>query len=149
MLTLIRTTSANQEFQQLVRQLDIELKILDGEAHEFYAQYNKLDQIKNVVLVIENNVAVGCGAIKKYDEECMEVKRMFVPLVQRSKGIASMILKELENWASELKYKKCILETGEKQREAIALYKKNGYCIIPNYGQYKNVKTSICFLKEL
>ncbi len=149
MRTLTRTTSDNQEFQQLVRQLDIELKILDGEDHDFYAQYNKLDQIRHVVLVFENNVAVGCGAIKKYDEECMEVKRMFVPLEQRLKGIASMILKELENWASELKYKKCILETGEKQPEAMALYKKNGYHIIPNYGQYKNVKTSICFLKEL
>ena len=87
MRTLTRTTSDNQEFQQLVRQLDIELKILDGEDHDFYAQYNKLDQIRHVVLVFENNVAVGCGAIKKYDADCMEVKRMFIPLVQLLKVI--------------------------------------------------------------
>jgi len=79
----------------------------------------------------------------------MEVKRMFVPLEKRGKGIASIVLKELENWARELGYKTCILETGIKQPEAITLYKKNNYALIKNYGQYAEVESSACFEKQL
>lgn len=79
----------------------------------------------------------------------MEVKRMFVSPDQRGKGIASIVLVELEKWAAELKYNKCILETGIRQPEAISLYKKNNYKLIENYGQYINVTSSVCFEKEL
>jgi putative acetyltransferase len=149
MLELIRTNSDNSDFQLLVRDLDLELKIRDGEDHAFYAQYNKTDSIKYVVLAYENSEAVGCGAIKEWNSETMEVKRMFVPLKNRGKGIASFVLKELEHWAKELGYKKCILETGEKQPEAIQLYTKNNYNLIPNYGQYAGVEASKCFEKYL
>lgn len=149
MFRLLRTSSDNSDFRGLVLQLDAELRIRDGDDHDFYAQYNKLEAIKHVVLAFENNTPVGCGALKKFSEDTIEVKRMFVPLEYRSKGIASMLLKDLENWAAEMAYSKCILETGEKQPEAIALYKKNHYRIIPNYGQYAGVKTSICFMKEI
>jgi GNAT superfamily N-acetyltransferase len=64
-------------------------------------------------------------------------------------GIASKILTNLENWAEELSYKKCILETGKKQPEAIALYLKNDYTVIPNYGHYASVENSLCFEKKL
>ena len=67
----------------------------------------------------------------------------------RRKGIATKILSELEKWASELSYKKCILETGKRQPEAIELYKKNGYKNISNYGQYKEIENSICFEKKI
>ncbi len=149
MFKLYRTDSSDTDFQLLVRELDLELKVRDGEDHAFYAQYNKSDNIKYVVVAYENSVAVGCGAIKEWTEETMEVKRMFVPLKNRGKGIATFVLKELEQWATELGYKKCILETGEKQPEAIQLYTKNNYIIIPNYGQYAGVEASKCFEKYL
>lgn len=117
--------------------------------HEFYAHYNKIDKIKHVVLIYENKIAVGCGAIKFYDENTMEVKRMYTRPLARGKGVASMVLKELERWASELHFKNCILETGVKHEEAIGLYKKKGYRLIPNYGQYVSVETSVCFFKEV
>jgi len=79
----------------------------------------------------------------------MEVKRMFVTPTSRGKGVASIILKELEAWAVELNVSKCVLETGKRQPEAIRLYTKNAYCIIPNYGQYENVENSVCFEKIL
>ena len=79
----------------------------------------------------------------------MEVKRMFVRLNKRSEGIASEILQEQEKWSKELGYKKCILETGKKQPEAIHLYEKNQYKLIPNYGSYEHVENSVCFEKEL
>jgi putative acetyltransferase len=149
MITLTRTNSDNTDFQALVRELDIDLKIRDGEDHAFFAQYNKIDMIKYVVVAYDGNEPVGCGAVKQYDEDTMEVKRMFVPLHRRGQGIASLVLQELEKWTKELNFKKCILETGEKQPEAIQLYKKNQYAIIPNFGQYAGVESSVCFEKEL
>ena len=149
MIHLKRTDSDNSHFQLLVRDLDVELKVRDGDDHAFYAQYNKTVNIKYVVVVFENEEAVGCGAIKEFDAVTMEVKRMFVPFNQRGQGIAGLVLAELEKWASEMGYKKCILETGEKQPEAIRLYSKSGYTIIPNYGQYEGVEASKCFEKIL
>lgn len=146
---LKRTNSEDLDFQKLVVDLDKDLAIRDGDEHSFFDQFNKITMIKYVVVVYENEKAVGCGAIKEYDQDTMEVKRMFVPLEKRGKGIASIVLKELEAWAKELGYKKCILETGIKQTEAIRLYKKNNYTIINNYGQYADVESSICFEKHL
>lgn len=148
-LVIKRTNSDDSDFQSLVKLLDIDLAIRDGEEHSFFAQFNKIVNIKHVVLVYESGEPVGCGAIKEYESGVMEVKRMFVPPEKRGKGIASKVLKELEVWAKELGYKKCILETGKKQPEAIALYHKNEYRIIPNYGQYAEVESSVCFEKLL
>jgi GNAT superfamily N-acetyltransferase len=147
MIQLRRTHSDDKTFQLLVKELDIELAVRDGNEHAFYAQYNKLDQIRHVVVVYFEENPVGCGAIKEFSPDVMEVKRMYVPLNQRGQGIASLVLQELENWAKELGYKKCILETGKKQPEAIRLYEKSGYKSIPNYGQYAGVENSVCYEK--
>ena len=149
MIRTTRTDSENRDFIELVNELDADLAERDGEDHSFYAQFNKIDRIQYVVVAYENEKALGCGAIKEYDATTMEVKRMYVLPERRRKGIAAMVLSELEKWAGELSCEKCILETGKKQPEAIALYKKNKYSIIPNFGQYKNVDNSICFEKKL
>ena len=149
MIKTIRTNSENHDFIFLVKLLDEDLAIRDGEEHSFYAQYNKINSIKHVVVAYENDSPVSCGAIKEFSPKVMEVKRMYTVPINRGKGIASNILSELEKWAGELKYDSCILETGKAQPEAIALYKKNGYLIIPNYGQYAGVENSICFEKRL
>ena len=149
MLDLKRTDSSNQNFQRLVQQLDADLKIRDGEDHEFFAQFNKIDKINYVIVAYEEGEAVGCGAIKKYSDQIIEIKRMYVVPHRRSQGIASRILKELEFWAKELYFTKCILETGKKQPEAIGLYIKNNYITIPNFGQYEKVDNSICFEKTI
>ncbi len=113
--TLIRTNSDNPDFQKLVILLDKDLRIRDGEEHTFYAQYNKIDAIKHVVVAYRNNNPVGCGAIKQYADKVTEVKRMFVLPEYRGQGIASEVLQELEKWAGELTFAECILETGKKQ----------------------------------
>jgi ribosomal protein S18 acetylase RimI-like enzyme len=61
-----------------------------------------------------------------------------------------LVLLELEHWAAELSIKKIILETGnQNQPEAVALYKKQGYIVMENYGQYAGVMGSVCFEKVL
>lgn len=147
MIIFRRTDSGDKDFINLVSLLDEYLQDKDGKDHSFYAQFNKLDKIKHVIVAYENNLPVGCGAIKEYDKNTMEVKRMFVKPEIRGKRIGSKILIELEDWARELNYTKCILETGNRQVEAVKLYKSSGYEIIPNYGQYENVENSICFEK--
>ena len=147
MTNLIRTNSDNSDFRELVRLLDEDLQIRDGDAHPFYAQFNKIDKIRYVVVAYENGQAVGCGAIKKYEKDVAEVKRMFVKPEWRGQGIAKRILSELEIWANELNFSECILETGKNQPEAIGLYQKSGYQKIPNYGQYEGIKLSVCMRK--
>jgi putative acetyltransferase len=147
MLTELRTTSENPDFINLVQLLDADLKIRDGEEHEFYAQINKTAILKNVIVCYENEIAVGCGAFREIDTKTLEIKRMFVLPEYRGKKIASKILLELERWASELNYIQTILETGINQPEAIALYKKSGYAITKNYGQYIGMENSICMKK--
>lgn len=148
-MRIVRTTSEDSDFQELVRQLDAELRVRDGDEHAFYSQFNKLDTIKHAVVVYMDDEPVGCGALRAFDENAVEVKRMFVPLEYRGRGLATIVLKELESWAAELLFKRCILETGYKQPEAIALYTKNGYLPIPNYGQYQSVENSVCFEKHI
>jgi len=149
MITYNKTNSENLDFKKLVRELDIDLQAKDDKLHTFYSQYNKIDKIKYVIVAYENKMPVGCGAIKQYSIDTMEVKRMYVPIINRGHGIATKILTDLESWAKELNFKRCILETGKKQTEAIQLYRKNGYLTISNYGQYENIENSLCFEKKL
>lgn len=149
MIHLIRTNNHHEDFKLLVIELDKELKIRDGDDHTFYAQYNKSDNIKYVLVAYDQELPIACGAIKEYDQGTMEIKRMFVRPNYRNQGLASLILKSLELWCQELHYTQCILETGINQPEAIRLYEKNNYTKIPNYGPYINVENSLCFLKVL
>lgn len=149
MIRTIRTNSENNDFVQLVAQLDQLLADLDGRDHDFYNQYNKIDKIKHVVVAFSGGIPVACGAIKEFDFETMEVKRMFTTDSHRGKGLATQVLAELEKWALELGYAKCILETGKRLPDAVRLYQKLGYLPIPNYGQYVAMENSICFEKKL
>jgi putative acetyltransferase len=146
---LKRTSSADIDFQNLVNLLDKDLAIRNGEVNAFYVQFNKIDDIRNVVVYYEGDMAVGCGAFKEFDQGAVEVKRMFVKPEFRGRRIGAGILKELEQWASELKYKECVLETGKTNPEALHLYKKEGYEIIQNYGQYEDAENSVCMRKRI
>lgn len=149
MITLRRTDSYDPVFRSLVKELDMDLQRRDGDDHSFFAQFNKIDAIRHAIVALKDGEPVGCGAIKRYDDNTMEVKRMFVPVDFRGQGIATLILQELERWCREINIHRCILETGERQPEAIRLYQKNNYNVIPNFGQYADVATSVCFEKSL
>jgi GNAT superfamily N-acetyltransferase len=146
---IVKTDSGNPDFQSLVALLDADLAFRDGDDHAFYAQFNKTDKIKYVILIYQNEIAIACGAIREWALGIMEIKRMFVLPEFRRQGFAQMVVKNLEKWASELGYQTCILETGKNQPEAIQLYQKIGFTITPNYGQYVNVENSVCMKKIL
>ena len=149
MTHLKRTNSDDTDFINLIVLLDRDLAIRDGEDHAFYNQYNKTDKIKHGVVFYEDDVAVGCGAFREKELDTVEIKRMYVHSDYRKKGIASQVLAELEIWAKENNYRYTILETGKKQPEAINLYQKLGYTIIPNFPPYEQMDNSVCMKKTL
>ncbi|MEH6771395.1 GNAT family N-acetyltransferase [Maribacter arcticus] len=146
---LKRTTSTDSNFKSMVTLLDADLAERDGDDNAFYAQFNGIVHLKYCVVYYIDNLPVGCGAFKPFNETTIEVKRMFILPSHRGKSIASKVLNELELWAKELNYYSSVLETGLRQPEAIALYKKNGYTIIPNYPPYEKMENSVCFNKLL
>ena len=149
MITLKRTTNSDKDFLFLVGKLDMYLAGRYGTLQKYYDQYNKIENLDTVVVAYYEEEPAGCVCFKKFDDDSVEVKRMFVADAYRGKKIGQAILSELEKWATELGHKATVLELGNKQPEAIELYRKQGYTEIPNYGQYIGMETSICMRKEL
>ena len=149
MIAITRTNPKNKDFLMLVHLLDEELTLRDGEDHGFYDQYNSVEHIRYAVVTYEDGNPIACGAMKKNAPKTIEIKRMYVIPNLRGRGLATKILSALEDWAKELDYERCILETGKRQPEAIQLYQNKGYERIPNYGQYTDIDNSLCFKKEL
>lgn len=146
-MQLVRTTSDNPDFQKLIAIFDEYLIDIDGEEKDFFAFHNN-KYLQHALVCYENEIAVGCGGFKQFDEQTAEIKRMFVHPDHRKKGIANRLLNDIENWAKEIGFSSFILETSPKLTNAIALYQKNGYKKIPNFGQYIGVENSICMKKE-
>ncbi len=97
-------------------------------------------------------VAVGCGAIRPWDEnpkQIAEVKRMFVQPEARGHGISRLILACLEEAARTYGYAATILETGTRNPEAIALYERSGYTRCDCWGKYLHTSWSLCYRKAL
>jgi len=149
MAQIIRDNSGNKDFTELIRLLDNELYSRYGVLQAQYNKYNKVDTIDNVVVGYIDSEPVGCACFKIFDEDSVEIKRMFVKPGFRGSGIAKMILSELEKWAVEKGFYKSVLETGIKQPDAIRFYTKLGYSEIDNYGQYIGNLNSICMGKRI
>lgn len=146
---LHRTTSEHPDFLRMVQALDADLMIRNGETQNLYHQYNKIDHINHAIVVYADNQPVGCGCFKRFDDQTVEMKRMFIQPQMRGKHLAATLLQELEQWAMEDGFTKAVLETGIRQVEAIRLYHVAGYSLIENYGPYIGMGDSICYRKEL
>jgi GNAT superfamily N-acetyltransferase len=92
---------------------------------------------------------VGCGAIRRLDEERAEVKRMYVEPSARGQGIGQAILGELEAEARRLGVGRLVLETGDRQAEALRLYARAGFTSIPAFGEYVGSPVSVCLAKDV
>lgn len=149
MLTIKRTNSEDRDFHKLVEKLDKDLQDRYGALQDYYSRYNSIMNLPTVVIAYYDNLPAGCGCFKDFEDGSAEIKRMYVNPQLRGKGIGAAILTELEKWAAESGHRYTVLETGTSQPEAIHLYRKVGYNIIPNYGQYSGMETSICMKKEL
>lgn len=92
---------------------------------------------------------VGCGAVRRLDDATAEVKRMYVAPSARGRGLSKRILAALEAHARRLGASRLVLETGELQHEAVALFERAGFSRIPRFGPYVDAPLSVCFEKLL
>ncbi len=135
-----------KDFLLLSNELDEYLNGAIGgeEKREKYKGFNHLDTMDYVIIAYEENQPVGCGALRKYSEESIEVKRVFVREAFRKKGVAAGILERLITRAREQGYENIILETGEFLPASVRLYTRSGFEKIQNYGAYVNMEESLC-----
>ncbi|WP_075742564.1 MULTISPECIES: GNAT family N-acetyltransferase [Actinoalloteichus] len=78
-----------------------------------------------------------------------ELKRMYVSSEFRGRGLARRMLAFLERSAADAGCRRFVLETGDAQPEAVALYASSGYQPLPKYGHYRDHAQSLCFAKLL
>lgn len=150
-MVFYRTNGANADFIENCRLLDMDLDRRVGKKikRDKYRKYNQLDEIREAIVVYEDNKAIGGGAIRRYDDENVELKRVFVHTEYQGRGIGCRLVSSLIEWAMELGYRRMILETGELLAESCAVYRKLGFEVIPNYGPYVDMPESLCMAKDL
>jgi GNAT superfamily N-acetyltransferase len=93
--------------------------------------------------------AVGCGGLRLLGPGSGEVKRMYVDPAARGTGVATALLRTLEDHARELGITRLLLETGTGQPDAIRFYQREGYAPIEAYGPYLGEPISRCFARDL
>lgn len=147
----VKTNGKDENFVKLCRKLDDQLNANVGEVTQKkqYDKFNGLEHIHDVFIVYEGDKAIGCGSYKAYDEESAELKRVFLDQCARGKGIAKELLRRLEADARINGFRYMVLETGAVLKDAIGLYTKSGYKVIPNYGPLTDLPQSICMRKKL
>lgn len=147
----IKTDGQDPVFAGLCEKLDENLDEIVGKKiqRQKYVKYNQRDNIHDVIIVYREEKPVACGSYKFYDEETVEVKRIFVEPSVRGLGVGMELMRRLEVDARINGYRFAILETGELLTAACSLYKKLGYRVIPNYGPYADMPESLCMEKKL
>lgn len=175
-MEFVRTDGKNKDFMENCRLLDMDLDRRGGKRikRDKYSEYNKLDDIKEAIIIYEDGKLAGGGAIRKYyadrypgggyyegaergkhavwevsAENTVELKRIFVHPDYQGRGIGTELVSFLMEWARELGYRRMILETGELLAESCAVYQKLGFEVIPNYGPYADMPESLCMAREL
>ena len=125
-------------------------RIAGGEANRrAYIPYNASSEIPDVALAFCGEQAVGCAGLKRYSDTDAEVKRLWVEPAYRGRGIASALMDRIEDRARQLGFRRVILQTRLLMTDAVALYTKRGYALIPNYPPYDQLAGAVCFTKAL
>ena len=150
-MNYIRTNGKNNDFIENCKLLDMDLDRRVGRKiqREKYNKYNQLDAIQEAIVVYEGDKLIGGGAIRKYNDTDVELKRVFVHAEYQGRGVGTKLVSMLLEWAKEIGYDRVILETGELLAESCAVYKKLGFTVIPNYGPYVDMPESLCMEKIL
>ncbi|MEU0793765.1 GNAT family N-acetyltransferase [Amycolatopsis sp. NPDC005961] len=93
--------------------------------------------------------AVGCGGLRLLEPGSGEIKRMYVDPAARGTGVATALLRALEDHARDLGIPRLLLETGTGQPDAMRFYQREGYEPIEAYGPYVGEPLSRCFARDL
>ncbi|MBR3740169.1 MAG: GNAT family N-acetyltransferase [Clostridia bacterium] len=125
-------------------------QIVGGEANRrAYIPYNASDGIPDVVLAFCGEQAVGCAGLKRYSDTDAEVKRVWVDPAYRGQGVASGLMDRIEDKARKMGFRRVVLQTRPIMPDAVTLYTKRGYVLIPNYPPYDRLEGAVCYAKML
>lgn len=149
-MEIIYTKGTDERFINLCNELDeFLLERMGEEKQNKCSCSNKISEDTQVILILEDDKEVACGAMRKHSKSCAEIKRIYVKGEYRKKGYGRLMVSLLEKLARTENFHFTLLETGDKLNEAHQLYKDMEYRIIPNYAEYKCAKDSICMKKNI
>jgi putative acetyltransferase len=146
---VVSTSANNGDFIKLTHLLDKEFCEMFGDVVKQYEAFNRLDDIRDVIVLYDGLVPIACGSFKRYSNDTVEIKRVFVQKEYRQKGLAIKIMQQLEKRAIKQGFTYAILETGVELKPAVQLYRSLGYEIVNNYGQYEEDAICVCMKKKL
>jgi putative acetyltransferase len=151
-VSIVREDVLSAVAQALIRSLNEELsgRYPEEGATHFRLQADEVAEGRGAFLVAYlGSAPVGCGAVRAIGEAVGEIKRMYVSPAVRGRGVGRSVLDALEAEARRLGMRRLVLETGVRQREALALYRRVGYLPIPAFGEYLDSPLSVCLGKDL
>ena len=114
-----------------------------------FVPFNASAEIPYVLLAYANGQPVACAGLKRYSDADAEVKRLWVEPEYRGQHIASALMDQIEEKARDLSFRRVVLQTRPIMPDAVALYTKRGYALIPNYPPYDKLAGAVCYAKNL
>jgi putative acetyltransferase len=151
-VSIVREDILSAVAQDLIRSLNAELsgRYPEEGATHFRLQADEVAEGRGAFLVAYLGATpVGCGAVRAIGEAVGEIKRMYVSPAVRGRGVGLAVLDALEAEARRLGMRRLVLETGVRQHEALALYRRFGYSSIPAFGEYLDSPLSVCLGRDL
>lgn len=145
------TDGNDKDFQNFYLKTETYYSSIVGglEKRKSYVPYNISDSITYVLIAYLNDTAIACAGLKHYSDKEAEIKRVWVEPEYRGRHIAQSLMKQIEDKAYEIGYKRTILQTREIMTDALSLYEKIGYTRINNYPPYDKLSGAVCMAKEL
>jgi putative acetyltransferase len=148
-----KSTLASPEAVRLITALNAELSATHpepGSTHFSLSGEQVTDGQGAFLIAWLDEIAVGCGAVRRLDEKTAELKRMYVDPQVRGQGVGRAIVESLEREARALGATRVVLETGARLAPAMRMYEGLGYGRISLFGEYlSSPNTSVCFGKSL
>ena len=109
-----------------------------------FIPYNLSESISDVLIAYVDDKAVGCAGLKRYSDQDVEIKRVWVEPECRGKHIATQLMDQIEDKARKMGFKRAILQTRPIMPDAVGLYESRGYVLIENYPPYDKLEGAIC-----
>lgn len=148
MIIVQKAPADSPEAVELMRELSAFLLKLTGRSGEASFDAGDMDHPRSVfAIAYVDGEPAGCGAIREFEGDTAELKRMYAR--EKSRGVGKRLVEFLEAEAVRLGYRKIILETGTVNENAVRFYLSNGYSVCGNYGKYIGRDDSVCFDKTL
>lgn len=149
-ITYLKTTKENEIFITLCSALNAEFaRLLSGAVNPTATRADKTGDFTDVILAFAGSVPIACIALRPFDKDTAEIKRMYVIPEMRNSGIGTKLIEKITAVALGKGCKFLVLETNEKLPDAKRLYEKMGFAKIKSYGPYDDLEETLCMGKKL